>query len=87
MSNANRPSCASSPSLTRNAASCQAPSGVPNHGHARRKGDRGQPLTLAAVRRAAGCYCTAAIHATGKREPLEDLTDGAARSVDRGARL
>ena len=29
MSNANRPSCASSPSLTRNAASCQAPSGVP----------------------------------------------------------
>jgi hypothetical protein len=41
---------------------------------------RGQPLTLAAVRRAAGCYCAAAIHATGKREPLEDLTDGAARS-------
>jgi Integrase core domain len=46
-----------------------------NHGHARRNGDRGQPLTLAAVGRAAGCYCAAAIHATGKRESLEDLTD------------
>jgi hypothetical protein len=24
------------------------------------------------------CYCAAAIHATGKRESLEDRTDGAA---------
>ena len=80
MSKGNRPSCASRSSLTRNVASCQAPSGVPQP-WPRPTQRRPWAATHVGCRTAGSRVLLRCGHPRHRKaEPLEDLTDGAARS-------